>query len=380
MDEIQEFIKSSNNCLLFYNLSTNDRIMYRELVRQVTDIKLWCKSFTQNQAKKISPNEILDCVHINQITSKVFIISKIRFNLCDHDLQNFVKWSDEKYPTDEQPWLNYYIKQLGSQRMYDSFVDIYIAHSGDFIMQKITELLNAIKKTEAYQIFKSTNFKIEKCIVRNDNYYTKETPIFVISVDMICANFNALKMYNPKLVFEKESWPELIKELLLKDLKDDGVNYDFFLESKKLRQIIFGMLDGKKCKQLYTNETNIEIKKVYDKLNEEDQQRLKSNGDEEFWFSTTEESWKQDLEYIKSLINLKSFKIKACHIVPIGKSKGRLVTDLETGKSKIKCLNATQHLQAIKYLNGQPIEEGDLKVMVDGYLATFARPYDFNSE
>lgn len=373
MEILNEFITSDNNCLPLYNLSKDDRIMYRELLKQL-DIKLWCRSFTQKQATKIAPQEIMDCIDIDRIMDKVFVISKIRFNVLEFHLKQFMKWCDYKLPTHEQPWLDYYVKQLGAQRMYDSFVEMYITHSGNVIQDIMTSIINNIKSTDAYTRLVGTNIQTIKRKGSTDNYHAHEDSKYIISIDMMCANFNAAKQFDKELMLGAETWQELIQKFL----PNDGLDYCFLLEGKKIRQILFGMLNGKKSTQLYTNETTKQFNKMHDELGD-NSYKLKSSGDDEFWYPSTETTWKEDLEFFRSKVNNDLFRVRAYYITPIGTSKGRLFKELESDTTKIKCLNGTQYMQAIKYLNGEPLVEADFKVMIDGYLATYDKPFDFNN-
>jgi hypothetical protein len=60
---------------------------------------------------------------------------------------------------------------------------------------------------------------------------------YMISLDMISANFSSLKYYNPALVRNCTSWNEFLSQF---------TSIKYFHESKFFRQLVFGSLNTKK--------------------------------------------------------------------------------------------------------------------------------------
>ena len=129
------------------------------------------------------------------------------------------------------------------------------------------EIITKIENSEGYKLFNNLELKTLKLSeltsmklknVPDLNIYNQSSigKMFV-SIDLKKANFQALKYINPSIVFNAETYEDMI------DMFTDGRNEDF-RTSKYTRQVIFGKLNPKRT---ITVEKYM-MSMVYDTINE----------------------------------------------------------------------------------------------------------------
>jgi hypothetical protein len=110
-----------------------------------------------------------------------------------------------------------------------------------------TKIIEEISQKKAYKVLSETTNWTRKFMFHDINMDSKNIyqPIFhnkiIISLDLIKANFNCFRIFNPELVNNAATYEEFIS-------KYTRLNY--FKQSKQLRQIIFGNLLPKKQQQI----------------------------------------------------------------------------------------------------------------------------------
>lgn len=106
-------------------------------------------------------------------------------------------------------------------------------------------IIHELKSTEAYKKFMETpaehmyEISPKVCDVpfcKTVNIYTPDNHNkYFISIDLRRANYQALKFYNPDIVFNTPTFEHILAKY--------GCEYEYFLNSKNIRQVIFGNLD-----------------------------------------------------------------------------------------------------------------------------------------
>ena len=105
-----------------------------------------------------------------------------------------------------------------------------------------TQIAKAISETSGFQKFHQddlSDFRSSEDLKFSEGTIYKEEceDAFFISIDLKSANFNSMKYYDESMVFNCNSWSELLK------LFTDEI---YFQKSKSFRQKIFWLLDAKK--------------------------------------------------------------------------------------------------------------------------------------
>lgn len=129
------------------------------------------------------------------------------------------------------------------------------------------EIITKIENSEGYNLFNNLDLKTLKpseltsMKLRNvpdlNIYNQSSIGKMFVSIDLKKANFQALKYINPSIVFNAETYEDMI------DMFTDGRN-EYFRTSKYTRQVIFGKLNPKRT---ITVEKYM-MSMVYDTINE----------------------------------------------------------------------------------------------------------------
>lgn len=244
-------------------------------------------------------------------------------------------------------------------------------------LQSITDgIINDIKTKPEYLEFLKTD--MNKYSVKNKKHYPSSS-IFkschtgkeLISIDLSKANFQAMNYFNTKILDA-----ETYREFLLK-----YTNYEYTLNSKYIRQIIFGNLNNGRLDtiekyMIYQIVTELEPKGFEILLVTTDEIVLEGNSD----------VYKQCIEITNSL----PFNVAVEHFVlkqlknednhqPFKSDKFFVkefiaYTDDKKLPFEIKATDATFYPQFFKLITKQPINENDLVFINEGFVASYKNP------
>lgn len=151
------------------------------------------------------------------------------------------------------PYFEYFIDlytHVNAREKYDEFVDLVERLGGEeqfFAESKriIQEMIERVKSTMAYEDF--SNFNME--VYKTHNSFGKSSPIFhaendgrwFTSIDLVKANWQSLSYYDSMLVSGKDSYEEWASMF---------TDEPYYLESKQIRQVVFGNLNPKRQQKL----------------------------------------------------------------------------------------------------------------------------------
>jgi len=146
-------------------------------------------------------------------------------------------------------FLNLYEELCNSRTHYTSFCELVNKLGGEepFFKEskRITDsIITDISSTEAFQKFNTGDLSEydTKSEVRQQNvYHQKNVGHAYASFDLIKANYNALKFIDPAIVFNTKNYEELLGKY---------TDEDYFINSKHIRQIIFGHLNPKRQRKI----------------------------------------------------------------------------------------------------------------------------------
>lgn len=210
---------------------------------------------------------------------------------------------------------------------------------------------------------------------------------YFISLDLVTANFNSMRFYDPSIFLNCQNWIEFISKF---------TDIEYYKRSKYFRQIIFGHLNPKKQATI-TKFISSEICKVI--VNSSDPQRFKLtfySHDELVYHCVNTESapvsavkklLQDDVEYLQDLLskNLPQFApivrfevFRLKRVDPSTAFYAKEDIDLDASSESdikisdviLKCVSAAFYAQVFKKYYGLPITDVDRKVYFEGFLAT----------
>ena len=153
----------------------------------------------------------------------------------------------------QDPYFEYYIdlyeEFYKSKTLYMQFCDLVERLGGEeqFFKdsKRITDsVISAISETPAYKLFNVGDLSKydSKSEVRQQNvYHQQNVGQAFASFDLVKANYNALKYIDPAMVLHTKSYEDLMRKYT-----DEG----YFIQSKHIRQVIFGHLNPKRQRKI----------------------------------------------------------------------------------------------------------------------------------
>lgn len=223
-----------------------------------------------------------------------------------------------------------------------------------------------IIQTEAYKNFNNADinklFPLEEKVKQQNIYIEPNIGKKLISIDLQQANFNSLDLFDLKKEINAFSYKELLNKF---------TDESYFLESKKIRQVIFGDLNPKRqqrlqkyiineyCKTLaqhgcvFTSASSDEIIIENQDMNVADIKEMLKNVPEKHKFFRVEEFM------FEPIIEGRDFFIKT--------------TYQEDQENKIEFKNVASHFFAQVYKKhfDLPLHENDLLFYHEGFLSQF---------
>lgn len=173
--------------------------------------------------------------------------------------KRFVKDNKLQIPILQSPYFEYFLdsysqyntKYFKINEKYDDFVkDVSLIGEEKFIAEtfKIADKVsNYVKEKNSYIEFNTTkldNYNIPQLnIPSKDIFNINNHEKHFISIDLKQANFHSLKHYNSDIIDNKSNYEEFISQF---------TNIKHIINSKYLRQVIFGKLNPKRISKIET--------------------------------------------------------------------------------------------------------------------------------
>lgn len=114
--------------------------------------------------------------------------------------------------------------------------DKFLTHNNN-LTKEIVSTVVAIPEYQEFNIGKMDKFNIQTSYPKNDIYKQNNVDKYYVSIDLVKANFQALKYINPAIVLNCGDYTDFISKF---------TDYDYVKESKYIRQVIFGNLNPKR--------------------------------------------------------------------------------------------------------------------------------------
>jgi hypothetical protein len=313
------------------------------------------------------------------VASKLaFTPSDQTFEVTDEDRAEFMKYANggRHIQTFVEPYFSYAVDKLGLRDQYALFDDMLRTHGRGYIARIVNDMVDVMNKTDGIEKLRTFQFDPKEKLempprnkIHSKRFDDDGQLHYYLSVDMIKANFNSARLFDSSLTLGHATWDALVGQVT-----QDA----FLLQSKHFREVVFGKLScHARLAALYRRRTSALYKHVKEDL------VVFCGTDDELVIGTTEDTWREDLATLKRLVashNEKEANIWRCEaftLQDIGKSHGKLWHNLETDETKLKGLDPSWHMQALCWLAGETIPHETCKIMVNGHLATFDKPFEF---
>jgi hypothetical protein len=235
-------------------------------------------------------------------------------------------------------------------------------------------IVDDIKNSKGYKEFNSQimGFRLDTphipADIRKNVYKPDNTGIELVSLDQIEANFNILRRY------------DVLNQKTYRELASKYTNLEYFIQSKKIRQVIFGNLNPKRqmaCINFLMKNTTEAICKEKPSL------VIASLSHDEVVFKMPEGRDTSDsiMNFLDAVqfhdaretnplhIRIEKFKLERLDI-----PKSPYVKRFPDGSYDLKCCPGNYTLEVIRYLNDEAPNFNDRVFNLDGRLATYADP------
>lgn len=263
------------------------------------------------------------------------------------------------------------IKQSGSE---DNFLNEYYK-----IRDNIITSIEKLDKYKEYNTIKMDNYNVpNNSYPSHDIFNMSNVNKYFLSIDLKKANFQVLKLFYSELVFNSNTYQELIGKF---------TNLEYMKESKYLRQVIFGNMNPKRQIKL----ERFIIQKILDFILEKgffkgNQIRMVSNDEIifELEFSEDYDLWKAD--YIKLINSIKNdlnyeVDIEIYKLLNIeGSTKYFVKKFVNKTGYELMCIPIVYFAQIFKKYNDIQLEDNDLLFYYENQICKFINPLNFKSE
>lgn len=224
-----------------------------------------------------------------------------------------------------------------------------------------------IKNTKAYNDFNTRNmdeFPLKKNVSQQNIYIPENIGREMISIDLTKANYNSFRLFGLQEEIGCPTYDDLVKKFNTEK---------YFLESKMIRQVIFGDLNPARQQRIQ--------KYIIQELCE----KLLANGCEITSASSDEIiiKNKSDIVEVKSMLTdvneqFKFFRVEKFHFDRVHDDFEYFVkkTTTENGEEKLEFKNTPAFIfaQVYKQQYNMPLNQYDMLFFHEGYLAEFKDP------
>ena len=229
--------------------------------------------------------------------------------------------------------------------------------------------IDFIKASEEYNSFINENFAAESEIPKRNVYVEDNDDTGFISIDMVKANFSALKHYSPKIFDGLATWEQFMSKF---------TNSQHIIHSKYIRQVILGACNPKKQIRYEHHLMSILCNHIVETI---PNVSVYSLGEDEIIINVPRKygvGCGFSLSALKNTISSCPFGIgqlvrtETYELHKIDGTNGYMkIHNNDSNDIEFKCLDAEIYHQIVKHYFGNPIEENDLVFYHNGRLAKF---------
>lgn len=294
--------------------------------------------------------------------------------------RRFIKDCGLSIALTDSPYFEYFIdlydKYFNTKAKLNSFMEIVNRFNTesevlDYLSTQTDTIIYNIKNNELYQEFLKANlqpYAIQNKYPSGSIFKEYHTGKELISIDLSKANFQAMNYFNKDILNAKT-----YRDLLI----SNGVKDEYVLNSKYIRQVIFGNLNSKR---LDTIEKHM-IYQIVEKIETLDVTILSVTSDE-----IVLEGSKELYEKITELVKDTSFDVavELFTLKTLRKEDGTTFksekffvkefiayTDEKPCNFEIKATDSTFYPQFFKLVTNQEISDNDLVFLNEGFIASY---------
>ena len=315
-----------------------------------------------------------------------------QIEITNKERKQFIKDYKLPIPIYKLPYFTYYLEQYNDSHKTKEKYELFINAIKQLKLEDkqlketssniINEVVKRLKEIPEYKEFLSAPINNQKELPNDIQIYKKydhNDPIYYISVDMITANFTVLKYFNPKIVLNCDTYNDFIKNF---------TDIEYFIKSKKYRQVIFGILNAKKIRTMQ----KFLLGELYDKIKNIVNITGRIETDE-LIIATTKSNMRDGYnKIIKAIDTLpenmkKIWRVTPTYIQQLGTSTcfiKKTIINLELPydektnvKEEITNIEKDYYAQAYKFYKKEEIHPYDMMAMKDKYVITFEEKYEF---
>lgn len=298
--------------------------------------------------------------------------------------KRFVSDMKLSFPVLDDPYFDYYVDLYNEHHKSKEKLDLLINEIEKFGSQEdflkayyeVRDNILTALKNEAYNDFISMDmnkFGIKnKSFPKGDIFKRINVGKIFVSIDLVKANFQALKFINKDLVLGANSYNELVSKF---------TNMDYIKESKYIRQVIFGNLNPKRTITVERYLIEQVLNLLFDrKCMEADDVRMVSV--DEIVYEVND---KCDIDAITNLmtviketlnidVDIEIYKLKQ-----IGNIHSFFIKEfLNKDGYEIMCVPQDLRPQVLKYLKGEVTNDFDRTFKNEGRIAIYKDDLQFN--
>lgn len=297
------------------------------------------------------------------------------------EIRRFLK--DYKLPIQvyQEPYFSYYIKLLdpyyGSVEKYELFKKTYkqFKDAEEFIVfgsSLVNKVVDHVKSKEEFQKFNTDNDYLNSLTFANfkgSNLYVRpnEGKRF-FSVDLKKANFRSLYFYNPKILDNKDFYEDFLLQF---------IDQEYFLQSKQIRQAIFGNLNPKRQQTIQRHIISTLVPLI-EKVSSKDNLRSLSSDEiiievSHEKLSDLQEVFNEEFSKPNSALPLDGLHLEEFHLRRF-EGCDFYWKEFSNGKVQLRQIPGHNICEAIKKFEGREVHPYDLLFVQDKRLASFKEP------
>jgi hypothetical protein len=199
---------------------------------------------------------------------------------------------------------------------------------------------------------------------KHDVFNESNVDKYFVSIDLKKANFQAMKFHNPYLVLGFHTYEDMMRHF---------TNLDYMIQSKYIRQVIFGNMNPKRQIKIQQSLTYQIVNKLLESGIES--KAIKMFSPDEVVFEVSNNLSSEDItmfyricDDLELIVEVEYYKLK--QIKPFK----FFVKEYDDGDYKFQCVPGIYHAQAFKMYNNLPINDYDLSFFHENQVARFLKP------
>jgi len=281
----------------------------------------------------------------------------------------------------KEPMFTYYINLLDP--FYDVSTklqlmqDVLDADNGrDFFEEsnrakgKLVQAVKALPQYLTLQNDQLDEYKVKTGIQQQNIYNMENVGKTFVSVDLKHANFNAMRLYDPALVLGFDTYADMMGSV---------TEFEYFKQSKYLRQVIFGNLQPKKQQRIQKAMIAKIVGVLHVTMGIPKESFVSASSDEIVFMTDGVNDHKNYVSLINNILqkskNTSDFfdwlRVDMFTLESIGDQKFFVKKNLITKDVSFKGIPSNLFMQVFKHYTGGEVTEYDMMFYYEGRLAKF---------